>query len=336
MSSGNTGVSRHAFLDTIEASVSLGIAEKKELLCAAGFIDASELPPERVPEQQLYRLWQYLDEQSRAGRSHSDYGLRMGQRINPNTKGLLASWVSQCQNLGEALRVFTQNSKLMSTIDTFSFRQEPEGVVIETRLNAPCDLPQAYVERTMAALVAWGQHLTGQPLKPIRASFRWSKPRHAAAYPSVFGNSLQFESDRNCLIFANSALTQPVVSANAYLKERLGQEARNRVRQLETATSLTARMSALIRENLDDPTFSITRACKELGTSRQTVYRKLKAEGTGFSEIQDQMRKEQARALISNPQITYSELSYRLGFKDPSSGHKALKRWFGKPLSELR
>ena len=46
---------------------------------------------DRIPETDFIALWQKVAQHKES----QDIGLRVGQIINPNAKGLLASWISQ-------------------------------------------------------------------------------------------------------------------------------------------------------------------------------------------------------------------------------------------------
>lgn len=73
----------------------------------------------------------------------------------------------------------------------------------------------------------------------------------------------------------------------------------------------------------------IERIARELGLSRQTLYRRLKAEGTTFEELLDGVRRRVALRLIRKEGLSVKEAAYRLGFSDPAAFSRAFKRWTG-------
>lgn len=70
--------------------------------------------------------------------------------------------------------------------------------------------------------------------------------------------------------------------------------------------------------------------------STRTLQRKLKDEGTTFSETIDGVRRELAEAYIRDQNLTLTEISFLLGFGDTSSFSRAYKRWTGQPPSAQR
>jgi AraC-like DNA-binding protein len=73
----------------------------------------------------------------------------------------------------------------------------------------------------------------------------------------------------------------------------------------------------------------IERVARELGLSRQTLYRRLKAEGATFEGLLDGVRRRIALRLIRKEGLSVKEVAYRLGFSDPAAFSRAFKRWTG-------
>ena len=74
----------------------------------------------------------------------------------------------------------------------------------------------------------------------------------------------------------------------------------------------------------------IERVAREMGYSRQTLYRRLKAEGTTFEALLDDLRRRLALRLVREPGLSVKEIAYRLGFSEPAAFSRAFKRWTGR------
>ncbi len=67
----------------------------------------------------------------------------------------------------------------------------------------------------------------------------------------------------------------------------------------------------------------------KLNLSRQTLYRRLKAEGVSFEQVVDDLRRDMAKAYLGSEKLSVNETAYLLGFSDRSAFSRAFKRWTG-------
>jgi AraC-like DNA-binding protein len=81
---------------------------------------------------------------------------------------------------------------------------------------------------------------------------------------------------------------------------------------------------------------SIDRVARDLGMSRQTLYRRLKGEDITFEEILDAKRRSLAIRYLGLHRIPVKAAAYKLGFSDPAAFSRAFKRWTGVSPSEFR
>ena len=69
--------------------------------------------------------------------------------------------------------------------------------------------------------------------------------------------------------------------------------------------------------------------------SSRTLKRKLKAEGTAFSDILDQLAIEQARKLLRSA-LSVEQIAERMGYSDVSNFGRAFRRWTGTTPAAYR
>ena len=87
---------------------------------------------------------------------------------------------------------------------------------------------------------------------------------------------------------------------------------------------------------LDRGEASIDHVARELGMSRQTLYRRLKADGVTFERILDNLRRRLAMQLLRDERASVKQTAWRLGFSNPAAFSRAFKRWTGASPSAVR
>ncbi len=95
-------------------------------------------------------------------------------------------------------------------------------------------------------------------------------------------------------------------------------------------------VEAVVERMLKAGAVSADRAARELGMSRQTLYRRLKEEGTTFEELLDAKRRQLAIRYLAVDRSSVKATAYRLGFSEPAAFSRAFKRWTGVSPSLFR
>ena len=92
--------------------------------------------------------------------------------------------------------------------------------------------------------------------------------------------------------------------------------------------SFIASFHQSLEENIEDENFGITEMCKAMAMSRAQLHRKIKAlTGLSTSHYMRDIRLQKARQLLEKTDLNISEVSYRVGFKDP--------KYFSRTYSEV-
>ena len=97
------------------------------------------------------------------------------------------------------------------------------------------------------------------------------------------------------------------------------------------------RFKKVVEERMSDSDLSVETIAAELALSRVQLYRKVKAL-TGCTPV-DLLRKarlSKALELLADPELTVSEIAYRVGFTSPSYFTKCFKDEYGKVPGEVR
>lgn len=102
------------------------------------------------------------------------------------------------------------------------------------------------------------------------------------------------------------------------------------------ASQFRAEVERRVEPMLASGPVRIEDVARALGCSRQTLYRRLKAEGVTFAELLDDLRRRLASRFVREQGLSVKETAWRLGFSDPAAFSRAYKRWTGTSPSAAR
>lgn len=172
-------------------------------------------------------------------------------------------------------------------------------------------------------------------LGPVRVDYAYPAPPSAAAYAGQFGCPVHFGGSANALEFANADLLLPIPTANPLAAAGLLRLLDERLAQLE-ASSFSERVRGVLATIIDQGGALRETVAQRLLISERTLQRRLAGEGTDFSTLVDDVRRALAAQHLGNDRQSLKNLSYKLGFADPSAFHRACLRWFGKAPGEFQ
>jgi AraC-like DNA-binding protein len=98
---------------------------------------------------------------------------------------------------------------------------------------------------------------------------------------------------------------------------------------LKSASTIRGRVESELIPILHTGVLDMARIAKSLGLGRQTLYRKLKAEGTNYEKLLDELRHKMAMHYLSAKKVSLNETAYLIGYSDPTAFSRAYKRWTG-------
>jgi AraC-like DNA-binding protein len=164
---------------------------------------------------------------------------------------------------------------------------------------------------------------------PKAIHFTHDEPCYRAEYDRVFGAPLVFGSHRNAMLVDEDFLSLKMPGASPYLSRVLSKHAEDLVRRLENSKTVRGRVESLLIPSLHTGDAAMETIARRMGLSRQTLFRKLKAEGVTFENILDELRRKMALHLLSEEKLPVNEAAYLLGFSEPAAFSRAFKRWTG-------
>ena len=131
-------------------------------------------------------------------------------------------------------------------------------------------------------------------------------------------------------------LALPVVQNPQSLREFLAQAPANLLIRYRDTSSVSERIRRLLSRRLDSELPSLEAVSALMAMTPQTLRRHLHDEGHGYQALKDALRRDTAIEHLSRPELTLVDIAQRLGFSEPSTFHRAFKKWTGVAPGEYR
>lgn len=249
--------------------------------------------------------------------------------------GLLAHLVLAAHDLGEALQYILRFSALLSPAVCLELSQEGAQsrlrVDILKGLRPPPLQRYDFIANVLLQSLNWA---TASRLRPLRISYPFAPPPELGRWIAVFGCELEFNAEHFCIAFDSKDLRTAIPTANASvaaLCERSAAQA-----MVQRGGSIQVRVRQLLTQELPKGDPKRETVAQLLLMSERTLQRRLAEESTSFNKLLDETRRELAARYLNRGSITATEMSFALGFADPSNFYRACKRWFGHSPSQQR
>ena len=141
--------------------------------------------------------------------------------------------------------------------------------------------------------------------------------------------SVEFDAEINQLVFAEEFLDFRLVQTAESLEEFLKNTVYELILSEKKPASTSAAIKSLVGLDFEQgmPTFS--EIATKLNMSESSLRRRLLAEKTSYQILKDELRCTSAIEHLSNSTIKINDLSYLLGYTEPSSFVRSFRNWTG-------
>ncbi|WP_257458850.1 AraC family transcriptional regulator [Archangium lipolyticum] len=183
-------------------------------------------------------------------------------------------------------------------------------------------------ECILAELLLATRALTATPVVPLWVHFEHEPPSDTSAHEAFFGTPVFFGAPTTEIAFSNATLDLPLTHANALFLSFFEQQAKVKVEQLPSTSLLSEQVRTALRGALGGGDYSLVAVAAKLHMSPRTLQRRLREEGISHEVLLDGLRQELARVYLEK-RLSISEISFLLGYSNPTAFHRAFKRWTG-------
>ena len=230
-------------------------------------------------------------------------------------------------------------SRLMADVDTgpaerYELVRRGEDLWLVDNRRDPNDFPE-HTEIAFAQMVSGCRQFGVDPFTTM-VRVTHADPGYAGEYERILGAPVRFGCDENAMLLEQRFLFHPIALQPRYVFGILSEHAEALLRNLEAVETVRGRVEGLLMPILHTGTANVDAIAARMGMSRQTLFRKLKAEGTSFAKLLDALRHQLALHYLRGDRVSVNEPAYLVGFSDPAAFSRAFKRWTGSSPRAMR
>lgn len=309
--------------------------DSAELFARLG-LDHSRLrdPGARFSYPALTRLWMLAAKVTR----DPCFGLTVASLWHPTTLHALGySWFASA-NLEEAYERVQRYSRFLNTAANGVLRTEKSAnsyclILDPSRINpAPATVA---IDAGLAMLVNMSRASYGARFRPLRVSLQRSEPDQSERFTDLFEAPVAFSQAENALWLDPEMVSEPLATANPELARINDLVVTDYLAKLDRK-DLTMQVKSKLIERLPSGQVSEEGIASSINISQRSLQRRLREQGVSFKQLLESTRRELSLLYVRDPQHSFNEVAFLLGFAEHSNFSRAFKRWYGKSPSQYR
>jgi AraC-like DNA-binding protein len=234
-------------------------------------------------------------------------------RSAATVRGALLQWVRYLNLLDDAVEV------------GLAIDEDRAYLRVERESEAPA--PASH-ELCWALVAKHARELSVQPFRITAVELAHPAHGDPAAYRAWFDAPVVFDAATTQLVMPRAALDAALVSSDPTLLAILTRAADELMAKAPADPPLTAQVKRVLHELLRNDEGHVEVVAKRLGITSRSLQRRLKDESATFVGIREDLRRDLAQRYLADG-LAIAEISFLLGFSEPSAFFRAFKRWTG-------
>ncbi|MEP2988038.1 MAG: AraC family transcriptional regulator ligand-binding domain-containing protein [Parasphingorhabdus sp.] len=270
-------------------------------------------------------------------REDDGFWFRFGSQLDFPAYDVLGQVLLSCETLRQALHMLAKYYQLLScgseltccedgyALNLNIYRQDN----IQSRMNL-------VRSELLSALIYNGvSKLLPDRGSKLRFEFDYSKPDYADHYHIFLNKNCVFSAEQSKIVVPSEYLEQPGIHPNPILLKILTEQCDQMLEKLTGRYSLGAQVRTVISA-IPGHYPNAHSVAEKINLSTRTLNRRLKAQGTSFQQILDEVKAQKAISYLQATKMTVEEVTTEMGYSDSANFRRAFVRWTGVLPSEYR
>lgn len=303
-----------------------GREKSSELLERAGIApDLLTDPGGRTPSPLVSRFYEVIVEEL----GDETIGLELAERLTPGSLHALGYSLFASRTLRMFFMRLQRFFRLIS--DSAVADVEFRGDRMIYSLTPTEDLPPIRQDAFVATIIRFARMAYRSTFAPALIRFHRSPPGPATVqrFEDYFCCPVEYGARRIEIHVLENDFSQVLRGANSELVRYHDQIAMEYLARFDE-TKIISRTQDAILKMLPDGNVSVDAVASALNVSSRSLQRRLQEEGTSFNTLLDDLRQYLAVSYLRSGDRSIKEISYLLGYADPSNFSRAFRRLTGK------
>jgi AraC-like DNA-binding protein len=303
----------------------------------AALLHASSLTPQmvadadaRITPAQFCVAW--AEAARLAGTPH--LALRIAEATPPGAFGIVEYVCRSAPTLGAALAQWVRYLSVLDDAVEVALVEEGDRTSLRVMVESEAPAPASH-ELCFALVVLHARRLLSSPFRPVAVELEHRARGDVAPYEAFFDAKVTFGARTTQLVMPTAAMDAKLATADPSLLAVLTRAADELLGKSRGAPPIVAQVKRVLWEALREDDADVGNVAKRLGLSPRSLQRRLKDEGASFQGVREEARAELAQRYLDDG-LSIAEISFLLGFSQPSAFFRAFKRWTGVTPLESR
>ena len=279
-------------------------------------------PSVRVPQDNVSALWKAAEMAS----GSESIGLLVGQQQSVAASPMAVVGILQCSSAVAGINLILRYQKMIG--ETSNIQMTQKLLDDDGRYEVSLDflfyddqqpLSPHTRDVAMASTVRVARLIEGESWTPKIVQLR-RRVNSPDAHRDFYGCEVLFERESDRIVF-EAEQGNPTSSLS------LGSQQTHLPEQENSPKALSEMIAMVLPEQLRCGEFMRADIARLFNISERTLQRRLAAEELRYTDVLDQVRKEQSSSLLRNTDFSQTEVAFICGFSDLSAFHHAFQRW---------
>ena len=285
-------------------------------------------PGTRISYKKAQHLWEKLSNRI----NDPCFGLRAAQYWHPSHFNALGfAWLAS-GTLREAFALLDRYVHMISESTKIHLEEDTTGlsVVLSDTMEQP-----AFMDFSIIILSEACRLNFGNDFRPVAINFIHPELSCADEYVRLFGAPVTFNAKDDRFTISSSDADKRLPTGNKHLASLHDQYILRYLGKMKNL-NFAHQVKAAFLDLMPSGHISVERVSHRLNMTARSLQRRLGDEGTTFTYLVDEARRDLAEDYIHDPSFSLMEVAFILGFSGYSSFSRAYKRWTGMSPSKAR